>query len=142
MKKLLFLLAVVSLLIPISVNAQSTLALQEKCHEGAKKFFFEFKGQYRSDSDLWPDYTSHYNKKLDRCFIHISVFTLTKGGTGEILSQYLFDVFEAGEQSISLAYGRFQYFPDRTKTPVCIVGDKICHSEAEFKALIKPYMKE
>lgn len=142
MKELLLILF--SAIIFVSqANAQSTLALQEKCAEGAKKFFFEFKGQYgRSGTDLWPNYTSHYNKKLDRCFIHIFVFTLTKDGREENISQYLFDVFEAGEQSKTLAYGRFQYFPDRTKTPVCIVGDKICHSEAEFKALTKPYMEE
>ena len=141
MKK--FALALFFTIIIISgANAQSTLALQEKCAEGAKKFFFEFKGQYRSDSDLYLDYTSHYNKNLDRCLIYISVSTLTKGGKEENLGLYLFDVFEAGTQSKSLAYGRFQKFPDRTKIPICKVGDKICHSEAEFKALIKPYMEK
>ena len=141
MKKILVLLAVVSLLIPISVKAQSTLALQEKCVEGAKKFFFEFKDQYRSDSDLRPDYTCHYNKKLDRCFVHIVVLTF-KDGEEEIISQYLYDVFEAGQQSKTLAFGMFQKFPDRTQTSVCKVGDKTCRSEVEFKALIKPYMEE
>jgi rubredoxin len=140
MKKLILALFFTIMMV-YSASAQSTLALQEKCAEGAKKFFFEFKGQYRSDSNLWPDYTSHYNKKLDRCFIHIFVSTF-KDGKEENLSQYLFDVFEAGQQSNTLAYGRFQKFPDRTKTPVCKVGDKICHSEAEFEALIKPYMEE
>jgi rubredoxin len=142
MKKLWVLLAVVSLLIPISVNAQSTLALQEKCAEGAKKFFSDFKDQYRSDSNLWPEGTCHYNKKLDRCFIQISVFNISSNGVREKLSQYLFDVFEGIDQSNISAYGKFQNFPDRTKTPYCTVGNKICHSEAEFIALIKPYMEE
>jgi hypothetical protein len=142
-----FLIVFFTIVMSSQLNAQNTLTLQEKCAEGAKQFFFEFNGQYRSDSGLLPDYTSHYNKKLDSCFIHImvddySVFTLTKYGKEENLSQYLFNVFEAGEQSKTLAYGRFQKFPDRTKTPVCKVGDKICHSEAEFEALIKPYMEE
>ena len=147
MKRLL--LAVLFAILMVSrVNAQSTLALQEKCGEGAKKFFIEFRGQYRSDSDLLPDYTSHYNMKLDRCFIHIIVndyspSALTKHGwNGEIVSQYLFDVFGAGTQSQTLAYGQFKKFLDRTKNPVCKVGDKICHSEAQFEALIKPYMEE
>jgi len=141
MKKIL-LIALFLCFLSVPVHAQSTLALQENCAEGAKKFFFEFKERYRSDSGLFPDYTCHYNKKLDRCFIHIFVITINKDGKEENPSQYLYDVFTTGTQSANLAYGRFQKFPDRTRTPVCKVGDKTCHSEAEFEALIKPYMEE
>jgi hypothetical protein len=45
----------------IPVYAQSTLALQEKCAEGAKAFVERL-------GDVMT-YTSHYNKKLDKCFI-------------------------------------------------------------------------
>jgi len=121
--------------------SQSTLTLQEKCAEGAKRFFFEYKDQYRNGSDYFPDYTSHYNKNLDKCFIHISVFKLTKNGEEESVI-HLYNVFEGTAESKTSAYGRFYKFMDRTQPPFCIVGDKICHSEAEFDALIKPYMEE
>jgi len=41
MKTILVLLALVSLLVPVSVKAQSTLAFQEKCAERGKKFFLK-----------------------------------------------------------------------------------------------------
>jgi len=131
-----------AILMVSQVNAQSTLALQEKCAEGARRFFLEYKNQYRNGSDYFPDYTSHYNNKLDKCFIHISVFKLAKNGEEESVIQYLYNVFEGTPESKTSAYGRFYKFMDRTQLPFCKVGDKSCHLEAEFKALIKPYMEE
>jgi len=75
-KKVLVLLAVISLLIPISVKAQSTLALQEKCAEGAEKFVSKIQVEFVSEY--------HYKKKLDKCFLKVY---FEKGTT-------LFNVFE------------------------------------------------
>jgi hypothetical protein len=82
MKAILVLKVVVSLFIPISAKAQSNLALQEKCAEGAKKYFFaqinSYGGSWGSFKDFGGSeglgmnhFTSHYNKKLDKCFIRI-----------------------------------------------------------------------
>jgi len=68
MKKILVLLAVVSLLAPISVKAQSTLSLQEKCAEGAEKFFEHYK---KETGAINLSYTCHYNKFFDTCYILI-----------------------------------------------------------------------
>jgi len=47
------------------VYAQSTLSLQKQCADGAKKFFDTLKLR-----DAVSSYVSHYNRKLDKCFIH------------------------------------------------------------------------
>ena len=58
-------------------NAQSTLALQEKCAEGAKKIVSETGGCCGMDSTkdytMYCQYISHYNKKLDKCFIRFGL---------------------------------------------------------------------
>jgi hypothetical protein len=69
MKKISVLLAVLSLLIPIYVQAQSTLALQQKCAEGAKKFYKEEEKIRTGIAIFYNEH--HYNKKLDRCFLQV-----------------------------------------------------------------------
>jgi hypothetical protein len=141
MKKILLTVLFLCLL-TVPVYAQSTLVLQEKCAEGAKKFFIEFKNHYRSDSGLLPYYTCHYNKKLDRCFIHISVFTVGRNSQEDCVGQYLFDVFGGvpNTSSKAIEYGRLQKFPSIGEEGE--VMGKACKSKAEFEALIKPYMEE
>lgn len=66
MKKIvLVLLAVLSFLSPISVRAQSTLTLQEKCSEGALTYV------NRIGIEVKFTCAYHYNKKLDKCFVKI-----------------------------------------------------------------------
>lgn len=124
MKTILVLLVAVSLLIPISVNAQSTLPLQQKCSEGAHRFLerHSFKGII--------NHVSHYNKKLDRCFIRIDYFL-----DSEDVGISLDDVFEW--KSIGSFYRKQDGEIIR-----CYVGNKSCETRDEFEALIKPYMEE
>jgi hypothetical protein len=65
--KTLFLLFL-SLVFTCSAFAQSTLALQEKCAEEAKKFYAE---SLRNEGDQQSFNGHHFNKKLDRCFMGI-----------------------------------------------------------------------
>ena len=129
-----------------SVNAQSTLALQEKCAEGAKKFFFEglqsYGGSWGSFSDFGSEkgsgfnhFTSHYNKKLDKCFIRIEFHFLAEGKTKKTINAIdVWDVFEGKHLagcSLPILY------------PMdCKVGNKECNSLSEFENLIRPYMEE
>jgi hypothetical protein len=143
MKKILLLLTVVSLLVPISVNCQSTLALQEKCVEGAKKLVLETGGcdQVKSYDDYLHscEYRCHYNKKLDKCFLLWDFCNLYHKGSKipEALRHTrhidVVDVFERGQVG---RYNNSITFGD------CWVGDKKCNSLEEFEALIKPYMEE
>jgi hypothetical protein len=128
------------------VYAQSTLALQEKCAEGAKKFFFErlqsYGGSWGSFSDFGSEkgsgfnhFTSHYNKKLDKCFIRIEFHFLAEGKTKKAINTIdVWDVFEG-----KLLAG--------CSLPIlhpmdCKVGNKECNSLSEFENLVRPYMEE
>ena len=119
-----------------SVNAQSTLALQEKCAEGAKKFFYDrgFKFVEKGDNDTKiNNYQSHYNKKLDKCFILIISLSYGKR-RGPFHYEGLCDAFEG------TIYGEISGLEGGPITGT--VMGKLCRSQDEFEALIKPYMEE
>jgi hypothetical protein len=148
MKSLFVTLAIISCLVMSNIaNAQSTLTLQEKCAEGTKKFFSENeKASFFHNVGIWTDaggwgnteFISHYNKKLDRCFISIKSSYHPKGKRYTYYVNGVFDVFEGttlGEIDI--------HIPPETYDPfICHVGNKGCKSSEEFEALIKPYMEE
>ena len=146
MKSLLVGLAMIFCLVMSNIaNAQSTLALQEKCVEGAKKFVLETGGcnQFKSHNGYLHScqYTSHYNKKLDRCFIQWDMHTFWDKGrnieeplTGtHTIHIDLADVFErrlVGQYDDSIIFKE------------CKVGDKKCNSLEEFERLVRSYMEE
>jgi len=143
--KSLFLAVFFTIMIVSSANTQSTLALQEKCAEGAKKFFFErlqsYGGSWGSFSDEkgsgHNNFTSHYNKRLDKCFIRIDYRHWPKDkNESAINSTDIWNVFE-GTLLGCVASGGLDssVFPYK-------VGNKTCNSVGEFEALIKPYMEE
>jgi hypothetical protein len=156
--KRLFLVLFFTVAMVSPVNAQSTLALQEKCAEGAKKFFLErinfYGGSWGSFNNEkgwgWNDFTSHYNKKLDKCFILIKNIYSPKDKKEDdpiFYSIELFDVY-GGKQ-----YGCFwreQYKNFNWPVTRCEVGNKKCQSkstslgliENEFENLIRPYIEE
>ena len=119
------------------VYAQSTLVLQEKCAKGAKEYF-ESRNQ-----DWHPNYVSHYNKKLDKCFILI---TTVCGGTCST-SMELIDVFERkvyvhfimGDKCGSKAWVDCEGFEMMGK--LCDDAKK-CNTWRKCEAVIKPYMEE
>jgi len=129
------------------VNAQSTLALQEKCAEGAKKFYAE---SLRNEVGLQNYNGHHYNKKLDRCFVEIGYKYETEYQTVPhsrvplILPNWevrLYDVF--GESTLTVFPSPFaRYYRAKGETIECYVGKEKCKSIEEYDALIKPYMEE
>jgi hypothetical protein len=120
-KKFIFVLFLATIIIS-DANAQSTLALQEKCAEGAEKFVSDIQVRFLSQC--------HYNKKLDRCFVKVMYFEERRVWTA------LSDVFENAVIGF--------YFPETSepKSITCFVENKKCNSLDEFEALIKPYMEE
>jgi hypothetical protein len=119
--------------------AQSTLALQEKCAEGAKKIVSETGGcdwvNSTKEYTMNCQYISHYNKKLDKCFIRFDMTTIWwapkewKGKKDETVQ--IIDVFEhkmIGEYNSMLGLQE--------------IGGRKCNSRTEFEALIKPYMED
>ena len=115
------------------VNAQSTLALQEKCAEGALKYYREAIVLYLESKDK-VGMLYHYNKKLDRCFIRVSHIKENYDVVEEIYDVYENRLIAAfvKSQGIWNIEDKFFFF-DKMKYP----------SELKkFNTLIKPYMEE
>ena len=134
--------------------AQSTLTLQEKCANEARE---NFEKKYCGDqSQTYPSgcfvvdlfgtyywsYESHYNKKLDKCFLLAHGHTYYKG-LPTFNDYSLIDVFEWKVYAIYFARTGYDknlsIYPDVAE---CSVGDKQCKSLEEFENLIHAYMKE
>lgn len=115
--------------------------LQEKCGKICNEMFQKEygKGGIKGDKDetLVSNYSNHYNSKLNRCFILITTTTIPRGKErNALVMKTLFDINENKE------YGAFSKFQKESVPFGCMVGDKGCKSQAEFEALIKPYMEE
>jgi len=162
MEGILILLAGLFLLVPLptvsQTNVQSTLHLQERCAEGARKHFYEHIEEGRlnnnnvslfftDDIKSIMEYTSHYNKKGDMCFIRIDQRSSPRSSrkdTRPIALSHsigLFNVFEEGKKYADF----FKTSDEKTSRIIqfdCTVGNMACKSLQEFEALIKPYMEE
>lgn len=123
--KTILLIVLFLCILSVPAYAQSTLALQEKCAEGARKWFKDH------SSEVIYGHSSHYNKKLDKCFIRVDYF------------------FSETEWQLVQLHDAFDWrligscFQRKDGTLVgCYVGTKMCASRTEFEALIKPYMED
>jgi hypothetical protein len=114
-----------------------TLEQQAKCADRAYRDFEDW-GYKAKDS---ADFVSHYNAALDRCFVR---FQNTSGG-GEFTFRSLFDAF-GGEQYADYAwqakqgkkYWEVPPFVCKVTTPAGEEQD--CHSDEEFKDMVRIYM--
>ena len=128
MKTLFFVLFFI-IMVASPLNAQSTLALQEKCAEGAKKVFNRWGWKEGISS-----YESHYNKKLDKCFIH--AYSTTYKDNQVHIYETVGDVFGNKEYALySALFEKKQDSPFKGIAPQkedtyvlanrsCILGDK------------------
>jgi hypothetical protein len=116
----------------------NTLEIQAKCATQGSTFWKENGWDKREAS-----YLTHFNQKLDKCFIFITYNPPSKGLS---VIQQLQDAFEGkgyGEYSWSVPPGKA---PAEVKPILCSVispaGQKtICNSPEEFDALVKMYME-
>ena len=135
--KSLFLAVFFTIIMVSSVNAQSTLALQEKCANAAKEYY-----ESRSKNpDCRPIYESHYNKKLDKCFILIETFCTPFSNSMELIGVFerkVYGHFILGRNGCSKAWVDCEGFG---MGKLCDDGKK-CKTWREFEALIKPCMEE
>lgn len=114
--------------------------LQERCGKRAEEVFKkEFgTGSSKNINDIkLSKYINHYNKKLMKCFIQVTESGITKTENIKIFItvKHLYDVNENKQ------YGTF-IKNDVVKKPTCEVLEKKCNSEAEWDALVKPYMED
>jgi hypothetical protein len=129
--KISFLLVFFAIIIVSSANAQSTLALQEKCAEGALKYYREAIVPYLESKDK-VGILYHYNKNLDRCFIRVS----------HIGENYVEEIYDVYENRLIATFVKSQgiwniedkgFFFDKTEYRSGL---------KKFNTLTKPYMEE
>ena len=122
-------------------HATEEYDLQAKCSKDAKTWFKE---NWERDKDtLLLDFTNHYNKSMNKCFILVEYhYSVGKDGawTNDLT---LWDVYE------NVKYGNFinnnyiSYKPKVETTEeviTCELGSAKCKTIQEFNGLAGPYM--
>jgi hypothetical protein len=110
--------------------------LQERCGKRAEELFNQYGRLFSKYEDTtWMSrQSSHYNKRLNRCFGVVIHTGIPKQGE-PIIGKELWDINENKQ------YGEFMIF-GYEKLLSCDVLGKHCNSESEWDALVKPYMEE
>jgi hypothetical protein len=112
--------------------------LQERCARGASEFFQKQYGNgveaNGGGGETYTYFVNHYNARLNKCFISFTRYAFFTKNPSKSTAKFrnVVDINESRE------YGHYSDL-----SPLdCIVQTKVCHSEAEWEALIKPYMDE
>jgi hypothetical protein len=119
------------------------LELQEKCAKQAALLFKE--DGWKAQKDHIASFGSHYNTKLNRCFIEIEDFNQV--GTNSVTTKSVIDAFEGKP------YGAYMWKSDAVKkywevppmgceVTVADGTKKTCKSADEFDELVRPYMEQ
>jgi hypothetical protein len=124
-----------------AADKEEDYELQGRCGKSAAAFFancFGAGNKYDDFGQTINTYTNHYNKKLNKCFILVDGVTFPNDKKKYHMSRgrTLFDVIE------NKYYGFFGTGGSEDSQPPCEMLNKECHSEAEWDALVKPYMEE
>jgi hypothetical protein len=121
-------------------HATADYDLQAKCSKDAKASFNE--NWSREKDTILLDYTNHYNKSMNKCFILIE-YHFEVGNRGSWTSDMtLWDVHENAKYG-EFSEGNTVYTkPDRTEKTVvtCEIDGKKCNAAEEFNDLVHPYM--
>ena len=117
--------------------------LQERCGKRASEIFKQDNGNKianTADGQAMTGYTNHYHKKLNKCFVLQTTTSFHyKDKEKKKTTSTLINLYDVNENK---DYGTF-FKDDVDQQPFqCYVLEAVCHSEAEWDALIKPYMQE
>lgn len=121
----------------------ATLDQQEKCSDQARKTFAEQGYAHKS----MAGYESHYNARLNRCFVEIST-TDTQISPGTIwTNRFVLDAFE-GKQYATYAWHTekdkkyWEVAPFQCEILLPSGERQFCKSDAEFDLLVNMYMQD
>jgi len=117
-----------------SLSKTTSLDLQGKCAQQARERF-TFEG---FDKHAMANFLSHYNTKLNKCFVQIASTdakkptistyrTVSDAFEGRVLAEYMKNWKEAS--------------PFVCKVTPLSGEERFCHSDEEFDALVKQYME-
>jgi hypothetical protein len=121
------------------VSAKEEYELQERCGRRCQEVFKEQFGRGQAgdkDCHYLSNYESHYNIRLNKCFILVRTSAYCKDSVTE-----MDDLVDVNSNKI---YGNFigDTFGKTTIKPSGNVLDNHCNSLSEWDALVKPYMEE
>jgi hypothetical protein len=125
-------LSILSFLIAGAVQAQeprlATLAQQKMCAEQARKFFLDPEMERKT----WVEYSSHYDTKLNVCYVMIRSDII--GGGKHSVAFQIFDAFEGVERGSMQSYIGGPPFSCSVRPS----GQKriYCKTDEEFDALV------
>ena len=111
--------------------------LRERCGKWCEEYFKEDYGDGFDEDDI-SNYTNHYNKKLDKCFILINSVQFIRNidKFESVTMKRLIELNENKEYGLLIQSGK------NIKSDDCVVSDKACKSEQEWDLLVVPYMEE
>jgi hypothetical protein len=122
-------------------SATADYDLQAKCSKDAKTFFTE--GWTRDKDTVLLDYSNHYNKAQNKCFIYVEYHFHTGTDASWINDISLWDVYE------NVKYGFFfethtvflkpEYHVEN-EVGTCEFLDKKCKTINEFNGFMQPYL--
>lgn len=133
-----------------ALSKRQAYELAERCGKTAsEEFRREWKeGSVKTESgNMIASFTSHYNSKLNKCFYLQNVMHYDKKkGAAELPQSFmqiqLYDIHENKEYGHYFATVGLDRLPLNGAPPDCMVQDKLCASEKEWTALVKPYMED
>jgi len=140
MKRIILIIGIISSITNLSLAADQKIdkkqvyELRKECGKTALEYSQRWKL-----CDGVGDYQSHYNMKLNVCFIHMTASCNGEyGDSDKFWSESVVDVNENKKYADYI--GGAKLVGD--KASLCYVDHNKCKSLAEFWELIKPYMNE
>jgi hypothetical protein len=131
--RLLSVIILLTALLVTSAAAQSQsrkeiYELQEQCGKSAAEMFD--RDFPKEDRKGFVTFENHYNVRLNKCFM-LEENTLTTRDQGKTYREKLLTLADVQDNKL---YGSFSSLN-------CDVQETKCHSEQEFRALVRPYME-
>jgi hypothetical protein len=115
-------------------NPGNEVYLKAKCEKKCEEHFRKEYGNGRlNDGRRMVSYQSHYNRKLNKCFIMVDTTFNVEKHKLSYREKFLFDVNYLRD---------YAFYHDSGKITFCDVERNKCGSEAEWISLVKPYMEE
>jgi hypothetical protein len=112
-----------------SQTRKDVYELQGRCGKSAAETFE--KDFPKEDRKGLETYENHYNVRLNKCFILEENTLMTPGKGNKVYKEKLLTLADVQDNKI---YGSFSSLN-------CDVQETKCHSEQEFRALVRSYME-
>ena len=119
-----------SLILAGSAQAQSLKEKYELSERCGKQAAETFRKDWKGFPSKRANYENHYNSRLNKCF-YIEITNTYERKIGLSRAMRLYDLYENKEIA---GYDKL--------VGACYVQEKQCASEAEWRALIKPFMED